>query len=463
MADIVVGASWSAEDDIELDSMKSNGIKMLAAHFKRGDGAIRSRLKHLSNPEHKAYHRLHGTVAPPQPKRQKVESTASTAALLHLSSLGVGVGSSGDIPSPAGSMSSSSYAPAVSGGVGAPSSAIFGSSSSSSASASSTAPASAPALALAPASAATAAAGNPAALIRSDTLTPTQLALATQAIHAPGNVFLTGAAGVVKSYLLLYIIEQLKLKHARVGAVAVTAPTGIAALHILGQTIYSFAGIGLGRNNKVNLFQKLSAASRARWAACEVLVIDEISMLDSTLFDKLDFIARGCKPDTHRLLPFGGIKLVLSGDFFQLPPVGLGKFGSKFTFDSVAWAGAGIATLKLTEIVRQSDPSFMTLLNEVRVGVCSPQTTALLARCHTSVKPVPADGIVPTKLYCINYDVDGENATQLAALPGALHALPAADVWQSEPSEGSRQAVLGVMDKKCPAVLSLKVGVVKCC
>ena len=302
------------------------------------------------------------------------------------------------------------------------------------------------------------AAGPAAPLIRPETLTPSQLSLAHQAIHPTGNVFLTGAAGVGKSYLLLYVIEQLKLKHPGVGAVAVTAPTGIAALHIQGQTIHSFAGIGLGRNNKETLYQKLSAASRARWAACEVLVIDEISMLDSTLFDKLDFIARGCKSFDRQHLPFGGIKLVLSGDFFQLPPVGLGKFGSHFSFDSLAWAGAKVTTLLLTEIVRQSDPAFMTLLNEVRVGVCSVQTTALLAACHVSRKPVPKDGIVPTKLYCTNQDVDGENATQLAALPGTLYTLPATDVWQTEPSGGDRQPVLGLMDKKCPAVLSLKVG-----
>ena len=131
--------------------------------------------------------------------------------------------------------------------------------------------------------------------------------------------------------------------------------------------------------------------------------------------------------------------MVLSGDFFQLPPVGLGNFGTKFSFDSIAWAGAGITSLYLTEIVRQSDPVFMALLNEVRIGKCSPQTTAVLAACHVSVKRVPNDNILPTKLYCTNANVDQENLAQLAALPGPQYDLAAIDNWQSQPSNADQR------------------------
>lgn len=150
-----------------------------------------------------------------------------------------------------------------------------------------------------------------------------------------------------KSYVLRYIIEQLRLKHPGYGAVAVTASTGIAAQHISGVTIHSFAGIGLGKNNKETLLAKLSQESRQRWERCSVLIVDEISMVDSQLLDKLDYVARGVRSHSSHA-SFGGIRLVLSGDFFQLPPVGLGNFGSQFAFASRAWAAARVRKLVLS-------------------------------------------------------------------------------------------------------------------
>mmetsp|Transcript_15788 Transcript_15788/g.22558 ORF Transcript_15788/g.22558 Transcript_15788/m.22558 type:complete len:569 (+) Transcript_15788:181-1887(+) len=404
------GASWSAQDDIDLNTMKCSSVKVLAAHFKRGEGAIRSRLKHITNHEHKAYQRLHsvGTGClststkendPPQ-KTQKMEHRKPSPALEAVKNWNT-----------------------------------------SSTALESTVPV-----------------DTRSTDVADSNLTLSQKNISHSAISSPQNVFLTGAAGVGKSYLLLFVIEKLKLNYGSVGAVAVTASTGIAALHISGQTVHSFAGIGLGNNSKENLLQKLSHASRKRWKVCEVLVIDEISMLDSNLFDKLEYIARGCRPSLSHL-PFGGIKLVISGDFFQLPPVELGKFGKKFAFESIAWENANIETHQLTEIVRQSDPEFMRLLNEVRVGVCTVATSRTLAECHVTVKAKPEDGIIPTKLYCTNFDVDQENLSRLAALPGAEHVLTSIDSWQKVPVNfNQRDQIQAAMDKKCPAVLKLKVG-----
>ena len=121
----------------------------------------------------------------------------------------------------------------------------------------------------------------------------------------------------------------------------------------------------------------------------------------------------------------------------------LSRTGIKFSFDSIAWAGASITSLYLTEIVRQSDPIFMNLLNEVRLGKCSPQTSAILAAAHVSVKQIPNDNILPTKLYCTNANVDEENMARLRALPGQQYDLVAIDSWQSEPSNSDqRQQVL---------------------
>lgn len=93
------------------------------------------------------------------------------------------------------------------------------------------------------------------------------------------NVFITGAAGVGKSFVLRYLISQLQLKFPSAGQFAVTASTGIASTHISGQTLHSFAGIGLGMGTAETLFQKMSSASKMRWQLVECLVIDEVLII----------------------------------------------------------------------------------------------------------------------------------------------------------------------------------------
>ena len=178
--------------------------------------------------------------------------------------------------------------------------------------------------------------------------------------------------------------------------VPVTAPTGIAASHIGGQTIHSWAGIGLGKGDLEKLLAKVTSNHTAvdRWCRAKALVIDEVSMLDGHLFKMLEAIGRAVRGSS---LPFGGIQLVFCGDFFQLPPVSLAWAG--FAFQTPAWASCNVTTHVLTEIVRQQgDQPFIGLLNEVRVGLCSPATTQALAACHVNVKPRPTDGILPTRL-----------------------------------------------------------------
>ena len=140
--------------------------------------------------------------------------------------------------------------------------------------------------------------------------------LAADRVLGGENCFLTGAAGTGKSFLLRYIIQQLEARHP--GGVAVTAPTGIAASHVQGVTIHSWAGFGLGKGTISKLVDKVTSNATAcqRWSRAHALLIDEVSMLDSHLFDALDAIGRAVCPDgTHR--PFGGLQLILCGDFFQ--------------------------------------------------------------------------------------------------------------------------------------------------
>jgi ATP-dependent DNA helicase PIF1 len=173
------------------------------------------------------------------------------------------------------------------------------------------------------------------------------------------SVFFTGSAGTGKSVLMRSIIGELRKKHIREpDRVAVTASTGLAACNIGGVTLHSFGGIGLGKEDVPTLVKKIkrNAKAKNRWIRTKVLIIDEISMVDGDLFDKLEGIARALRNNGR---PFGGIQLVITGDFFQLPPVPdhekKGQ-GVKFAFDAGTWATAIHHTIGLTEVFRQKDP-----------------------------------------------------------------------------------------------------------
>ena len=170
------------------------------------------------------------------------------------------------------------------------------------------------------------------------------------------SVFFTGSAGTGKSVLLREIIKVLREKLQREpDRVAVTASTGLAACNVSGVTLHSFAGIGLGKEPVPELVRKIKRNSKAklRWMRTKILIIDEISMVDGDLFDKLEGIARIIRNNGR---PFGGIQLVITGDFFQLPPVP--DFGriSKFAFDAATWNTSIEHTIGLTQVFRQKDP-----------------------------------------------------------------------------------------------------------
>ena len=172
------------------------------------------------------------------------------------------------------------------------------------------------------------------------------------------SVFFTGPAGTGKSVLMRSIIDDLKKKHARdPERVAVTASTGLAACNIGGMTLHSFAGIGLGKEDAPTLVRKIRRNPRAknRWLRTKVLIIDEISMVDGELFDKLSQIGRTIRNNGR---PWGGIQLVITGDFFQLPPVpdGSKQREARFAFEAATWTTSIDHTIGLNEVFRQRDP-----------------------------------------------------------------------------------------------------------
>ena len=175
-------------------------------------------------------------------------------------------------------------------------------------------------------------------------------------IEKKRSVFFTGSAGTGKSVLMREIIASLRKKFQREpDRVAVTASTGLAACNVGGVTLHSFAGIGLGKEEVPELVRKIKKNQKAkhRWMRTKVLVVDEISMVDGELFDKLESIARQIRNNAR---PFGGIQLVITGDFFQLPPVPEGGRVARFAFDASTWPTSIEHTIGLHHVFRQKDP-----------------------------------------------------------------------------------------------------------
>lgn len=172
----------------------------------------------------------------------------------------------------------------------------------------------------------------------------------------PKSIFFTGSAGTGKSVLLREIIAALRKQyHKEPDRVAITASTGLAACNIGGITLHSFAGIGLGNSSTAELIKKIKRNQKAkhRWLRTKVLIMDEVSMLDGDLYDKLEEIARTLKNNGRA---FGGIQVIMTGDFFQLPPVPEKGKAAKFAFHANTWSTTIEKTIALNKVFRQKDP-----------------------------------------------------------------------------------------------------------
>ncbi|XP_017363612.1 ATP-dependent DNA helicase PIF1 isoform X1 [Cebus imitator] len=256
------------------------------------------------------------------------------------------------------------------------------------------------------------------------------------------SIFFTGSAGTGKSYLLKRILGLLP----PTGTVA-TASTGVAACHIGGTTLHAFAGIGSGQ---APLAQCVALAQRPGvrqgWLNCQRLVIDEISMVEADLFDKLEAVARAVRQQNK---PFGGIQLIICGDFLQLPPVTKGSQPPRFCFQAKSWKRCVPVTLELTKVWRQADQTFISLLQAVRLGRCSDEVTHQLRA--TAAHKVGRDGIVATRLCTHQDDVALTNQRRLQELPGKVHRFEAVD---------SNPELASTLDAQCPVnqLLQLKLG-----
>ena len=237
------------------------------------------------------------------------------------------------------------------------------------------------------------------------------------------NVFLTGEPGSGKTHTINQYVAYL---HARGIDPAITASTGIAATHISGMTIHSWSGIGIKTKLDKNDLDKIASnsyiAKRVRRA--KVLIIDEVSMLAPQTLSMIDAVCREIKQSSE---PFGGIQIVLVGDFFQLPPIVktavendsqitfVEEPSARFAYDSPAWERSNPVACYLTEQHRQDDSDFLTLLSAIRHNVFANDH---LCRIESrKIDPHAAPKGAP-KLYSHNADVDRVNNKILAQLSG---------------------------------------------
>ena len=222
------------------------------------------------------------------------------------------------------------------------------------------------------------------------------------------NVFLTGSAGTGKTFLLNQFISYLKKAKVRTG---VTASTGIAATHLDGRTIHSWSGIGIKNEMDEKSIKHIVKNKKLnkRIRETKTLIIDEISMLDA---DRLSLVDRICRKIKDPFLSFGGLQIIMCGDFFQLPPVSQNQ-KLRFAYKSSIWRNSNIKVCYLNKQFRQKDPRFTDILNKIRENKAGLKELSLLKmRLHQSINL----SVKPTQLYTHNIKVDEINNYELSKI-----------------------------------------------
>ncbi|MEK7640927.1 MAG: PIF1 family DEAD/DEAH box helicase [Patescibacteria group bacterium] len=280
---------------------------------------------------------------------------------------------------------------------------------------------------------------------------------ALEILKTGANVFLTGEPGSGKTHTVNEYVAYLR---ARDIEPAITASTGIATTHIGGMTIHSWSGIGIKTHLNKQDISKIAFNKNIvkRIQRAKVLVIDEVSMLSPKTISMVDAVCREIKKDQKS---FGGIQVVLVGDFFQLPPIVKKEEEdgqrvlliegppARFAYDSPVWSSANLTVCYLTEQHRQDDADFLAMLSAIRGNSFSGDHLRHIETRKIGNSAAPKGA---PKLFSHNADVDRVNDEMLAKLPGA----PAMFTMSSHGKAPS----VAVLKKSClsPEVLRLKIG-----
>jgi ATP-dependent exoDNAse (exonuclease V) alpha subunit len=268
--------------------------------------------------------------------------------------------------------------------------------------------------------------------------------LALEIMLSGESVLLTGPAGAGKTFVLNQFI---RLSKAQGKHISVTATTGLAATHLGGTTIHSWSGIGVSDYLPQGFAEHLAKGRREIIEKTDVLIIDEISMLHDY---RLDMIDEACRLVRRKDVPFGGIQIIMSGDFFQLPPINRGDSrAGGFVVHSEVWKELDPTICYLEEQHRQDDEQLLDILNALRAGdIRRHHAEQLLAR----VDQQPPEDTVLTELHTVNIDVDRINEAKLDELPGDELFYTQSTTGSDNYVENLQRSVLA------PATLRLKKG-----
>jgi ATP-dependent DNA helicase PIF1 len=230
------------------------------------------------------------------------------------------------------------------------------------------------------------------------------------------NVFLTGEPGAGKTHTVNAYIAWLRAHHIEP---AITASTGIAATHVGGMTIHAWSGLGIKDHLTAQDLDSIASKEHLvrRHQKARILIIDEISMLSGEVVSMVDRILQETKGSERA---FGGLQVVMVGDFFQLPPVSKGGKPASFAFQSPSWEALNPLPLYLHEQFRQEDETLVRVLGTIRRNECEPGDVSSILRREAESDGVPEG---TPRLYTHNADVDRENAERLHALPGYAKAF----------------------------------------
>lgn len=264
------------------------------------------------------------------------------------------------------------------------------------------------------------------------TLSDEQLCIERLALDGR-SMFITGGAGTGKSFLLRSIVTKMQLQRGKQSCV-VLSPTGAAAVLVKGRTYHNFFSLGIPKT--WGDFQSVQRGKHSSWlkSSLTCIIFDEISMISAETLDLLDANVRAAlsKPDQ----PFGGLQVLMFGDFFQLPPIvpqehvgavavdqPVGperKFmNAGMAFESHFWKQLRPEFCDLKKSFRQQDDGpFLSALQRIRMGELNEEDRQLLSAPKAPAPSSQLPAIVPTKLFCHTFDVDEANAQELAKLPG---------------------------------------------
>jgi ATP-dependent DNA helicase PIF1 len=269
-----------------------------------------------------------------------------------------------------------------------------------------------------------------------------QVAIFKECVHGASSVFCTGRGGTGKSSVTESVIKYFRnCQSEEDHQIAVTASTGIAAYLIKGITLHRFAGVGITENDRVEMHRKATRGKSAQyWRKTDILVIDEISMISAQFFDNLSYVAQMMRNSDK---PYGGMRLLMFGDFLQLPPVSRQDTRVPRVFEGSAWKELSPKVFTLNKIMRQQDEVFTEMVSNVRLGKCGKDVCDYFESLSRDIEYY--DDIEPVRLYSLRKTTDEYNQSRLDQLTAKAKVYESID-------KGDKGSL-----NQCPAPSTLKL------